>query len=227
MGDRQSGQRVTVSAPYTDALIPAFLQVVNEPGHKFIGLSGGNTPRAFLRRLAGEFRAQVPWDRVSLYQVDERSVPPDHPESNWKMIRESLLDAVPGIEAHRMRPEDPSGAEDYEALVRRNLPCNDAGVPVFDLLQLGLGPDGHTASLFPGTRALDEVQRLVVKNEVPQLGTVRMTMTYPLINAARHRWFIATGAGLRGIFNEVLAGSHPAGKIRDPEWFVEPEVVGD
>ena len=142
------------------------------------------------------------------------------------MIRESLLDFVPGIDAHRMCTESPAAAKEYELLMMQELPLNGAGVPIFDLVLLGLGPDGHTASLFPGTPALGETRHLVVRNPVPQLDTKRITMTFPLLNAARRRWFIARGEHLRRVFEEVRAGQHPAGRIRDPDWFIEPEVAG-
>lgn len=224
--DQPAPGRVFVAMPYTDALCAAFLDVVAAPGHKYIALSGGRTPREFLGLLAGELRSRVPWSRISLYQVDERCVPQDHPESNWRMIRETLLDAVPGIEAHRIRTESRAAAKEYEQLISQNLPLNGAGVPIFDLVLLGLGQDGHTASLFPGTPALGETRRLVVRNPVPQLNTERITMTLPLLNTARRRWFIARGEPLRRVLEEVRAGQHPASRIREPDWFIEPEVAG-
>lgn len=219
--------RVHAATPYTDALIPRFLELVNEPGEKFIALSGGRTPREFFALLATEYRSRIPWDRVEFLQVDERCVPPDHDDSNWKQIQETILDLVPEAQAHRVRAEHPHGAEGYETLIRAALPSNEDGVPVFDLVLLGLGPDGHTASLFPGTAALDETQRAVVRNTVPQLDTHRVTLTFPVLNAARHRWFILRGADRRDIFREVQAGRHPAGRIHAPEWFVEPDVLGE
>ncbi len=218
--------RVHVATPYTTALLPRFLDLVNEPGEKFIALSGGRTPREFFSLLATECRACVPWDRVEFFQVDERCVPPGHADSNWLQIKEAILDVVPDARAHRIRAENPHGAEGYETLLRAALPANDAGVPVFDLVLLGLGLDGHTASLFPGTRALDETQRAVVRNAVPQLHTHRVTLTFPVLNAARNRWFILRGADRRTVLREVQAGQHPAGRIHNPEWFVEPEVLG-
>lgn len=218
--------RVHVATPYTAALIPRFLDLVNEPGDKFIALSGGRTPREFFTLLATENRGRIPWDRVEFFQVDERCVSPDHADSNWKQIKETILDLVPEAQAHRVRAEHPHGAEGYETLIRAALPANEDGVPVFDFVLLGLGPDGHTASLFPGTAALDEMQRAVVRNAVPQLSTHRVTLTFPVLNAARHRWFILRGADRRNVFHEVQDGQHPAGRIREPEWFVEPDVLG-
>lgn len=218
--------RIHVATPYTAALLPRFLSLVHEPGEKFIALSGGRTPREFLTLLVTEHRTRVPWDRIEFFQVDERCVPADHADSNWRQIQETILDAVPEAQAHRIRAEHPHGAEAYETLVRAALPENGAGVPVFDLVLLGLGADGHTASLFPSTTALDEMQRAVIRHAVPQLNTHRVTLTFPVLNAARHRWFILRGADRRQVFREVLAGQHPAGRVRDPEWIVEPDVLG-
>lgn len=217
--------RIHVSTPYTTALLPRFIELVNEPGEKFIALSGGRTPREFFTLLATEYRSRVPWERVEFFQVDERCVPPDHPDSNWRQIKETILDVVPEAHAHRVRAEHPHGAEGYETLLRAALPQNDAGVPVFDLVLLGIGGDGHTASLFPATTALNETQRAIVRHAVPQLSTHRVTLTFPVLNAARHRWFILRGADRRTVFREVLAGQHPAGQIHEPKWFVEPDVV--
>jgi len=218
---------VHVSTPYTAALIPRFLDLVNEPGDKYIALSGGRTPREFFALIATEYQNRVPWDRVEFFQVDERCVPPEHADSNWKQIKETILDVVPEARAYRVRAEHPHGAEGYESLIRAALPSNDDAVPVFDLVLLGLGPDGHTASLFPGTAALNETQRAVVRNAVPQLNTHRVTLTFPVLNSARHRWFILRGADRRDIFREVQAGQHPAGRVRAPEWFIESEVLGE
>lgn len=217
--------RIHVATPYTAALLPRFIDLVNEPGEKFIALSGGSTPREFFTLIATEYRSHIPWDRIEFFQVDERCVPPDHADSNWKQIKELILDTVPEAQAHRVRAEYPHGAEGYETLIRVALPSNADGVPVFDLVLLGLGPDGHTASLFPGTPALDETKRAVARNAVPQLDAHRVTLTFPVLNAARNRWFILRGADRRTVFREVLNGEHPAGRIRDPEWFVEPEVT--
>lgn len=217
--------RVHVATPYTAALAPRFLELVNEPGEKFIALSGGRTPREFFALLTTEYRNRIPWGRVEFFQVDERCVPPDHDDSNWKQIQETILDRVPEAQAHRVRAEHPHGAEGYETLIRAALPSNDDGVPVFDLVLLGLGPDGHTASLFPGTAALDETQRAVARNAVSQLDAHRVTLTFPVLNAARNRWFIVRGVDRRIAFREALNGHHPAGRIRSPEWFIEPEVA--
>lgn len=213
--------RVHLSDPYTDALCPRFVELVNEPEPKYVALSGGRTPRPFFRLLAADYRNAIPWDRLQLFQVDERCVPPEHEDSNWRSINELILQRVPEATAHRMRAEAPEGADEYDQLVDALVPKNEAGVPVFDLVVLGIGPDGHTASLFPGTAALNETERFVVRNVVPQLKTERVTLTFPVLNAARHRWFTVRSADRRHALQEALRGLHPAGRIWDPEWFVE------
>ncbi len=173
-----------------------------------VALSGGATPRVLYETLASpEFAVRVPWDRVELFFGDERPVPPGHPDSNYSMVERALLSRV-RVTAHRMQAEAGEDAA-YDQLIRRRLPENPDGVPVFDVILLGVGPDGHTASLFPGTSALSESRRLVVMNEVPQKGTRRMTFTYPLINAARHVWILATGAEKQPILAKVFGGRAP------------------
>ena len=191
----------------------------------FVALSGGSTPKALFELLARNY-SELPWDRVHIFQVDERCVPPDHADSNWRMLSESLLEHISVGGAYRLEAErGEDGAIDYEALIRREVPGGADRVPVLDLVLLGMGDDGHTASLFPGTTALEEHQRLVVQNEVPQLGAYRATMTYPLLHAARRRWFLATGAGKRAAFTGALRGEYPAGRVKNAEWFVD-EALG-
>lgn len=168
-----------------------------------IALSGGSTPKRLYELLAKPpFRDSVRWDHLELFFGDERSVPPDHQDSNYRMAREAMLSQVP-VQAHRM-PAETGDAEAYERLVRERIGETRDGVPVFDLVLLGMGGDGHTASLFPGTAALGERGRLVVMNEVPQMKTRRMTFTYPLINAARRVWVLAPGADKRDRVKECL-----------------------
>ncbi len=159
-----------------------------------IALSGGSTPKALYETLAGQaFRERVDWSRVELFFSDERSVPPDDPESNYGLAARTLLTAVKPAAVHRMVAES-GDAEGYERLVHERVGRRRDGIPIFDLVFLGMGDDGHTASLFPGTRALEERQRLVVMNDVPQKQTRRMTFTYPLIDAADRVWVLIAGA---------------------------------
>jgi len=175
-------------------------------------LSGGETPRALYRQLARQTIAQkIPWRRVHLYWGDERCVPPDDPASNYGSARDALIKhvTIPPENVHRMHGEDePQAAAaaceaELLAMARKQRPPAD--LPVFDLVLLGMGADGHTASLFPHTAALEEEERLCVVNEGEDTGP-RLTITLPVINAARRVLFLVTGAGKAGIAAEVLEG---------------------
>jgi 6-phosphogluconolactonase len=188
-----------------------------------VALSGGSTPRRLYELLAERpFRDRIDWSTVELFFGDERAVPREHPESNYRMVREALLSKVAVI-AHPMAAEVGAAAA-YERLLRERLRAHD-GVPVFDLVLLGIGTDGHTASLFPGTRALHERERLVVMNDVPELGTRRMTVTYPVLNAARRVWVLAPGADKREIIGRCLAArAEPDAASRFPILGVRPDA---
>jgi len=177
-----------------------------------VALSGGSTPKAMFFLLGDPvFAKQFPWDKVEWFWGDERSVPPDHSDSNFRMARELLLDRV-GATAKRIHPmpawdANPEAAPMYQKAIASIFGCPEVGQPpAFDLIFLGMGADGHTASLFPGTRALRETKAWVVANEVPQLATRRMTFTYPLINAAKTVCFLVAGADKADPLHEVLEG---------------------
>lgn len=179
-------------------------------GARSIALAGGSTPRALYELLASPpWRERVDWRNIEWFWGDERTVPPDHPDSNYRMCREALLDPL-GIDparVHRMPAEAPdltAAAADYETTIRGLVRPNGQGVPVFNLILLGIGSDGHTASLFPGSAGLTEQDRLVIAHEVPSLRAHRMTMTYPLLRAARNVLFFVTGAAKA----DVLARIH-------------------
>lgn len=181
----------------------------------YAALSGGSTPRTMFGLLATtDLTLRFPWTSTHLFQVDERAVPPDHPDSNYRMIREALLDHVPLPQEnfHRMRAESPdleSAAHDYAHEIAEVLHPLGGRWPSFDFIQLGLGPDGHTASLFPGTEALDEEKRWVVPNYVPRLSTWRLTLTYPIINAAREVIFVVDGEDKAEVVRRVLYPESP------------------
>ena len=187
-------------------------QSIAKDGHFYVALSGGSTPRDLYRLLASdEFRAQVDWPRVHLFWGDERPVPPESPESNYGMVRrEFLLRApIPSANVHRMEAEDPNmgrAAQKYEAVLRKFLPLDDRGFPRFHLVLLGLGPEGHTASLFPGAKLLRETSRWVSTPLVPKLGVRRMTLTLPVLEAARRVVFLVSGAEKASILREVIFG---------------------
>ncbi len=164
-------------------------------GRFVVALAGGSTPKAMYQRLAKPpLRDQVDWQRVDVWFGDERAVPPDHPDSNYGMAARALLDHVPidRMHVHRMEGERPpaEAARAYESMLKSELD----EMPQFDLILLGMGPDGHTASLFPHTAALAEKSRLVSENRVDKLDTTRLTFTAPLINAARAVVIAACGA---------------------------------
>jgi len=175
-------------------------------------LSGGETPRALYRNLARQqFAQKVPWRRVHLYWSDERCVPPDDPASNYGMAYEAFIKHVPIVadNVHRVRGEDDpeAAALAYEAELRglAQLERPASEVPIFDFVFLGLGRDGHTASLFPHSSALDEEERFCVGTEAPD-GSPRLTLTLPVINSARRVMVLVSGAEKAGMVAEVFEG---------------------
>jgi 6-phosphogluconolactonase len=181
----------------------------------YAAISGGSTPRAMFGLLVTtDLALRFPWTSTQLFQVDERTVPPDHPDSNYRMIRETLLDhaPLPPENFQRMRAESPdleAAAHDYAHEIAGVLDPRGGAWPRFDLIHLGLGPDGHTASLFPGTVALEEEKRWVVPNHVPMLNTWRLTLTYPVINAAREVIFVVDGENKADVLRRVLYPETP------------------
>jgi 6-phosphogluconolactonase len=179
---------------------------IEADGRFTIALSGGSTPRCLYEVLASPPRLEsVAWGRWHVFWGDERCVPPDHQDSNYRVARESLLGRVPipKDQVHRMQGEanPQSAAEEYEGLLRRVL---QGTTPVLDLILLGIGEDGHTASLFSDTDALLEKERLVVANRAPHFQAHRITVTIPLINAARAIAFLVTDESKAGVLRQVL-----------------------
>jgi 6-phosphogluconolactonase len=174
-------------------------------------LSGGSTPARLYELLASPNRT-IPWDRVHLFQVDERCVPPDHPESNYKMIRAALLQhiAIPAPNFHRMEAEKAdrdAAARQYAEEMARELHPGTGEWPRIDLVFLGMGSDGHTASLFPGSPALTERDLWVRPNYSERLNSFRLTLTYPVLNAAAQVIFLVAGADKAETLRNVLSGS--------------------
>lgn len=198
-------------------------------GRFTVALAGGATPRALYRLLAeprAGFRDRIPWDRVHVFFGDERHVPPDHPDSNFRMAREALLDHVPAASVHRLRGELPdagAAAAEYQAELARafGLPA-EGPPPALDLVLLGLGVDGHTASLFPGSDALLERRRWVAAPFVERLGAHRLTLTLPTLDRAREVLFVVVGAEKAGAVGRVLAPA--AGDPPPPAARVRPEA---
>lgn len=182
----------------------AAVDLFREASPRTLALAGGSTPRKLYRALAEE---PYPWEEVEVFFGDERCVPPDHPDSNFRMAREALLARVPA-RVHRM-PGETCDAAGYERVLREAL---GPGVPALDLAFLGLGEDGHTASLFPGDPALEERERLVVRVERPDHP--RLTLTYPVLNAAGLAVFLVSGPSKRGALMRLLAGDDiPAARV--------------
>ena len=171
-----------------------------------VALAGGSTPRALYRRLTRPpHRGAIRWERILFFWGDERCVPPGEERSNYRMARETLLDPlrIPPRRVFRMKgEEDPARAAlAYEDRIRRHVPGRP---PRFDLVLLGLGEDGHTASLFPGTAALAETRRLVAENYAPKLGEWRITLTYRALNASRRVIFLVSGAKKAGVAAKIV-----------------------
>ncbi|HSF25692.1 MAG TPA: 6-phosphogluconolactonase [Blastocatellia bacterium] len=190
-------------------------------GRFTIALSGGSTPRAMNSLLAAPpFVDTVPWSSIFFFWGDERCVPPDHEDSNYRMARETLLSKVPVPEENIFRipaehPDHQRAAEEYEATLKsfflkiapKTSTAPLPSVPRFDLILLGMGPDGHTASLFPNTTALHADDRIVVANYVDKLEAHRITLTTRTINNARNVTFIAAGEDKAEPLKQVLEGS--------------------
>jgi 6-phosphogluconolactonase len=208
-----------------------------QAGERFtVALSGGATPRTLYRLLAGApWRGQVPWDKVHFFWGDERCVPPDHPASNYRLAHESLLSKVPlpAENVHRLPGEeaDPQvGAARYADELRRFFDLTAGTWPRFDLVLLGMGGDGHTASLFPGTAAIGNRTDLVVAHYVEKLQTHRLTLTPPVLNNAANIFFLVSGPDKAKTLQEVLEGEFrpsqlPAQSVRPTDgkllWFVD------
>jgi 6-phosphogluconolactonase len=193
-------------------------EAVDAQGRARIALSGGTTPKAVFELLADRtqpWHKRMPWENLEIYWVDERSVLPDDAESNYRMIREALLDHVPLCPGQIHRIESELGPEAaalrYEAELRSSFHIEEGGSPRFDLVALGIGADGHTASIFPHSSAIHDIDHLVVANHVSQREAWRITLTWPVINHARSVFFLAAGAEKAAILKEVLTGPH------DPE----------
>ncbi|MCL2700142.1 MAG: 6-phosphogluconolactonase [Phycisphaerae bacterium] len=210
-------QLISVVATMVESVI---CEAVARSGTCSLALSGGTTPRGVYQHIAQTaVQAQTPWSAVSIFWGDERDVPHDNVESNYHMATRLLLDHLP-LDPHRIYPmpadrEDlDDGAAEYEETIRQVVPANDDGVPAFDLILLGMGADGHMASLFPGSSAVEETQRLVVAPFVPVLGRRRMTFTVPLLNAARCAIVLVTGEDKAQVMHEVF--TDPAAKATRP-----------
>jgi len=196
-----------------ELIVEAANGAVAQRGRFMFVLSGGATPKRLYSLLAGdpEFRARMPWSATWFFFGDERNVPPDDPASNYRMAYEAMLNKAPIEAAHVLRmkgelQDTEQAAREYEEVLRGFYPLPDGVFPAFDLVLLGIGADGHTASLFPHTAALRERTRWVCANWVPQLQTHRITLTAPVLNSAGLVLFLVEGAEKAEALRAVLAG---------------------
>ena len=207
--------------------LSAAADAVREHGSFSVALAGGSTPKALYAMLATDpqLRAGIPWDKLYFFFSDERHVPPDHPDSNFRMAQEAMLSKVSLApqQVARIKGEYPDArqvAREYEQTLRDFFHLAAGRLPRFDLVLLGMGPDGHTASLFPGTRALREGKRLVVSNWVEKLGTDRITMTVPVLNNAARILFLVQGEEKASALKVVLDGPRNPGQL--PAQLIQP-----
>ena len=209
---------------------------VRARGRFTVALSGGSTPRSLYALLAT--RPSIPWDKICFFWSDERHVPPDHPDSNYRMANESLLSKVPARpdSIFRVRAEEKdadAAAQQYEQTLQLFFHLSSGDVPRFDLILLGLGPDGHTASLFPETSALNERHRLVVANWVEKFNAHRITFTFPVLNQAACVIFLVSGPDKSPILRQVFEDSSanlPSQHVRPTNgrllWLVDKAAAG-
>lgn len=215
-------------------LVNTLQESLAQRGEANLVLSGGSTPKTVFNEISRE-PTVLPWDKVYVFWSDERCVPPDHPESNYGMAKANLLDKVPipAQNVFRMLGEiDPeAAARDYEETISAHFYKRERR---FDLILLGLGDDGHTASLFPNTPALNEVDRWVVSNPHPYTDSTRLTLTYPALNVSRKIIFLITGHNKSQVVKEViqepqLPPPHPAklvtGSDSPPVWILDSEAA--
>ena len=243
-GDPQPRVRVygtpeEVAAAAAARFVELAQESVAERGAFSVALAGGSTPRRVYELLAGpELSAQVSWPATHVFFGDERCVPPDDPDSNYRMVNDALLSHIhiPAQNVHRIegRGDAAANASRYEDELRGLF--GDANHPRFDLVMLGMGDDGHTASLFPRTAALAERRAWVAANWVEKLGAWRITLTAPAINAARHIMFLVNGAGKAARLREVFRGAQdperlPSQLIRPAdgtlEWLLDEAAAAD
>jgi 6-phosphogluconolactonase len=201
-----------------DEFVARARRAIEQDGRFTVALSGGSTPKALHAKLVertGNNPKLLDWSRVEIFFGDERHVPPDHPDSNFRMANETLLSKVPILpeNVHRMRCENPDAAKvaaeyDQELAKSFRLKTEDQ-LPRFDLILLGMGPDGHTASLFPGTPAVQELKKRVVANWVPKLNTWRVTFTRPVINNAECLLLMVSGEDKAAALREVMGAGSP------------------
>lgn len=226
-----------VAVATADRFVRDARAAISKRGTFRVALSGGGTPKEVYPLLLEPARRDVvDWSAVEFFWGDERAVPPDHPESNFGVAYQMLIAQLPDVRReriHRMPAEAPdidAAALSYESEIRLAFGARGSTPPAFDLIWLGMGPDGHCASLFPGTLALEEDERWVVANWVPKLEAWRMTLTFPVLNAGRDVIFAVTGADKADAFGAIRAGGSglPSERVAGDhvEWLIDAAVAG-
>jgi len=198
-----------------------------------VALSGGSTPKLMFQILAEQFRDDVPWESIQFFWSDERHVPPDHPESNYRMANEALLShvAVSANNIHRIHSENPNAADAAAEYEKTIIAVTKQPLPRLDLIFLGLGTDGHTASIFPGSEVLHETKHIVAAPYVEKFKSHRITMTLPLINNGSSVVFLVSGAEKAEIVKEVLEGEdkYPAQAVKPTQgeliWMLDEDAA--
>lgn len=222
--DAASGPLAHRAAQY---LVDRAREAVAARGKARLAISGGNTPKLTFELLANPpYREEMPWSKLEIYWVDERCVPPDHPDSNYRMTKQALLSKAPLQQSQVFRIhgelEPEKAASDYEMEIRRSFRLEGAEMPAFDVIALGMGPDGHTASLFPHTEALHEMLRISVANHVlSQKEAWRVTLTSPVINQGRDVFFLVQGADKAAKLKDVLLGPYNPEEL--PSQLIQPK----
>jgi 6-phosphogluconolactonase len=225
---------VALAHAATQEVLRAAAEAVDARGQCCLALSGGHTPELLYRLWSAEYREQFPWNHLHIFFGDERYVPPDDSQSNYGMAREALLDhiPIPPSNVHAIPTDSPhpdGDAAEYEVTLREYLPAEG---PALDILLLGVGGEGHTASLFPGSPALDESRRWVVSSIVPPVPHQRITLTLPLLNRSSSALFMLSGSGKREILQKMrthpdAANHFPAAMIRPLRqliWFLDRDA---
>jgi 6-phosphogluconolactonase len=211
-----------------EEFVQSATSAISEKGSFTVSLAGGSTPKALYSLLVGDagLRAKLPWDKMHLYFGDERHVDPDHADSNFRMATEAMIAKSPlkPEQVTRIKGEykdTEKAAQEYEQTLRASFKLADGQFPRFDLVLLGMGNEGHTLSLFPGTKALHETKRIVVRNWIGKLYTERITLTAPAVNRAAQIIFMVTGVDKALALKGVLEGPYEPEQL--PAQMIQPQ----
>ena len=227
-----------VARDAADRFVESARSAIDANGVFRVALSGGTTPNAVFPLLRSQpWVSRVDWGRVEFFWGDERTVPPDDPESNFGTAYRMFISQLPGVRPgsiHRMQAENPdleAASLAYEAELRLAFGVKGDALPEFDLIWLGLGPDGHTASLFPGSHALHITDRWVMPNWAPAREMWRMTLTLPVLDAAHEVVFLATGSNKANAIRHIRRGRSPlpAARVRARRvtWLIDAAAAGE